>query len=211
MTLIEAVGCELIHNRDRGLREYSPHLRHRVMALIRSHRLNTWDICSWDRESRQSRFRLRRYPRSPCIDVRELVQGMQVTAAVSCRPIALANQERRSDPQGLLDALEGDSTDEDLQHWLDRLEPFHQWVFGCNATYGLRPREPWHAEGIDSQAWISIPGDMKTKTAEHFAPAVPEAWVERLSRAQAAPPIRRAEPSSPRPAPAPWRIHGCCS
>ena len=70
-------------------------------------------------------------------------------------------------------------TDEDLQHWLDRLEPFHQWVFGCIATYGLRPHELWHAEGIDSQGWISIPGDMKTKTGEHFAPAVPDAWVER--------------------------------
>jgi integrase len=70
-------------------------------------------------------------------------------------------------------------TDEDLQHWLDRLEPFHQWVFGCIATYGLRPHELWHAEGIDRHGWISIPGDMKTKTGEHFAPAVPEAWVER--------------------------------
>lgn len=69
--------------------------------------------------------------------------------------------------------------DEDLQHWLDRLEPFHQWVFGCIATYGLRPHELWHAEGIDSEGWISIPGDMKTKTGEHFAPPVPEAWVER--------------------------------
>ena len=70
-------------------------------------------------------------------------------------------------------------SDEDLQHWLDRLEPFHQWVFACIATYGLRPHELWHAEGIDSQGWISIPGDMKTKTGEHFAPAVPEAWVDR--------------------------------
>ena len=72
-------------------------------------------------------------------------------------------------------------TDGDLQHWLDRLEPFHQWVFGCIATYGLRPHELWHAEGIDSQGWISIPGDMKTKTGEHFAPAVPDAWVERYA------------------------------
>ena len=74
--------------------------------------------------------------------------------------------------------------DEDLQHWLDRLEPFHQWVFGCIATYGLRPHELWHAEGIDSQGWISIPGDMKTKTGEHFAPPVPEAWVERYGLRQ---------------------------
>ena len=70
-------------------------------------------------------------------------------------------------------------SDEELQHWLDRLEPFHQWVFACIATYGLRPHELWHAEGIDDQGWISIPGDMKTKTGEHFAPAVPDAWVER--------------------------------
>ena len=70
-------------------------------------------------------------------------------------------------------------SDEDLQHWLDRLDPFHQWVFGCIATYGLRPHELWHAEGIDEQGWISIPADMKTKTGEHFAPAVPAVWVER--------------------------------
>ena len=70
-------------------------------------------------------------------------------------------------------------SDEDLQHWLDRLDPFHQWVFGCIATYGLRPHELWHAEGIDEQGWISIPGDMKTKTGEHFAPAVPAVWVQR--------------------------------
>lgn len=71
-------------------------------------------------------------------------------------------------------------SDEDLQHWLDRLDPFHQWVFGCIATYGLRPHELWHAEGIDEQGWISIPGDMKTKTGEHFAPAVPADWVQRF-------------------------------
>jgi hypothetical protein len=47
-------------------------------------------------------------------------------------------------------------TDEELQHWLDRLEPFHQWVFGCIATYGLRPHELWHAEGIDRQGWITL-------------------------------------------------------
>ena len=70
-------------------------------------------------------------------------------------------------------------SDADLQHWLDRLGPFHQWTFACIATYGLRPHELWHAEGIDEQGWISIPGDMKTKTGEHFAPAVPEAWVQR--------------------------------
>lgn len=70
-------------------------------------------------------------------------------------------------------------SDADLEHWLDRLGPFHQWTFACIATYGLRPHELWHAEGIDDQGWISIPGDMKTKTGEHFAPAVPEAWVER--------------------------------
>jgi hypothetical protein len=50
----------------------------RVMALIRSHRLDTWYIRSRDLVSRQSRFRLRRYPRSPFIYVRELVQGKQV-------------------------------------------------------------------------------------------------------------------------------------
>nr|WP_231597906.1 hypothetical protein [Synechococcus sp. CBW1002] len=75
-------------------------------------------------------------------------------------------------------------SDADLEHWLDRLEPFHQWVFACIAVFGLRPHELWHAEGIDDRGWISIPGDMKTKTSEHFAPAVPEAWLERYQLRQ---------------------------
>ena len=75
-------------------------------------------------------------------------------------------------------------SDEDLQSWLDRLDPFLQWTFATIATYGLRPHELWHAEGIDEKGWISIPGDMKTKTGEHFAPAVPEAWLDRYQLRQ---------------------------
>jgi integrase len=74
--------------------------------------------------------------------------------------------------------------DADLEHWLDRLEPFHQWVFACIAVFGLRPHELWHAEGIDARGGITIPGDMKTKTSEHFAPAVPHAWLERYQLRQ---------------------------
>ncbi|MFM7675368.1 MAG: hypothetical protein ACKO5F_07240 [Synechococcus sp.] len=75
-------------------------------------------------------------------------------------------------------------SDADLEHWLDRLEPFHQWVFACIAVFGLRPHELWHAEGIDERGWITIPGDMKTKTSEHFAQAVPDAWLERYQLRQ---------------------------
>jgi len=263
-----------------------------VMSAFRSQRVDTWDICSRDLVSRHSRFRLRRYARSPFIYVRELAQGKQVRE-FSLGPLEHANAadvekvrdlcleghrsgqwpahcfgkpttqveswsalteacitdiERRIrkegsrvhaindlrlriarfrnpvDPQhllrwcleldpvtsfksfnrrietlsqmqrsGLLDLAAVQErlramrpkgaaekirkassmrvrvipSDDDLQHWLDRLEPFHRWVFGCIATYGLRPHELWHAEGIDGQGWISIPGDMKTKTGEH--------------------------------------------
>ena len=49
-----------------------------VMSAFRSQRVDTWDICSRDLVSRHSRFRLRRYARSPFIYVRELAQGKQV-------------------------------------------------------------------------------------------------------------------------------------
>ncbi len=57
-------------------------------------------------------------------------------------------------------------------------------MFGSIATYGLRPHQLWHAEVIDSQGWISIPGDMKTRADDHFAPPIPEAWVVRYGLRQ---------------------------
>ncbi len=56
-----------------GRGEYSPHLHNVAMGQIRSRRLDTWDCCSRELVARQSRIRLRRYPRSPFVYVRELV------------------------------------------------------------------------------------------------------------------------------------------
>jgi hypothetical protein len=70
--------------------------------------------------------------------------------------------------------------DAELEAWLDQLEPFLQWVFATIATYGLRPHELWHAEGIDEDGWLTIPGDLRTKTARHFAPPAPSGWLSRL-------------------------------
>lgn len=75
-------------------------------------------------------------------------------------------------------------TDEQLQAWLDGLQGMEQWVFALVATYGLRPSEAWHAEGIDASGWITIPGEGLTKTARHYAPPVPAAWVARYQLAQ---------------------------
>ena len=70
-------------------------------------------------------------------------------------------------------------TDQQIEAWLDLLDPFHQWVYGCLATYGLRPHELWHAHCPDWQGWITVPGDLLTKTHTHHAPPVPAAWVDR--------------------------------
>ena len=73
--------------------------------------------------------------------------------------------------------------DAELEAWLDQLEPFLQWVFATIATYGLRPHELWHAEGIDEDGWLTIPGDLRTKTSRHFAPPVPAGWLSRYELA----------------------------
>ncbi|MGB0873623.1 MAG: hypothetical protein ACPGSE_00070 [Synechococcus sp.] len=68
--------------------------------------------------------------------------------------------------------------DDQLQAWLDRRSGHLQWVLAMCATYGLRPHEAWHAEGIDDNGWVVVPGFV-TKTGRHIAPPVPAAWLER--------------------------------
>ena len=70
-------------------------------------------------------------------------------------------------------------TDGALQLWLDGLDGMEQWTLALIATYGLRPSEAWHAEEIDSDGWLIVPGEGLTKTSRHIAPPLPSAWVER--------------------------------
>ena len=70
-------------------------------------------------------------------------------------------------------------SDAALQEFLDEQEGMMQWLLALIATYGLRHSEAWHAEGIDEDGWIVVPGDGKTKTARHIAPPVPSAWLTR--------------------------------
>jgi integrase len=80
-----------------------------------------------------------------------------------------------------------------IETWLDGLDGFNQWVFAALATYGLRPHELWHIEALDERGWVTIPGEMRTKSARaHFAPPVPQRWVERYELPQQWP-GRRAE------------------
>lgn len=75
--------------------------------------------------------------------------------------------------------------DEAIEAWLDRLDPFNQWMFAVLATYGLRPHELWHVQPPDAHGWVTIPGGMRTKSARaHFAPPVPRHWLERYGLAQ---------------------------
>lgn len=70
--------------------------------------------------------------------------------------------------------------DGEIENWLDGLDPFNQWVFAAVAAYGLRPHELWHCQAPDGRGWLTIPGEMQTKSARaHFAPPVPAAWLER--------------------------------
>jgi len=69
--------------------------------------------------------------------------------------------------------------DASLQRWLDQLDGVEQWTLALIATYGLRPSEAWHAEKINEEGWLVIPGEGLTKTCRHIAPPVPSAWVDR--------------------------------
>jgi len=59
------------------------------------------------------------------------------------------------------------------------IQPYMVWALALITTYGLRPSEAWHAEGINEKGWLVIPGDGKTKTARHIAPPVPADWLDR--------------------------------
>lgn len=75
-------------------------------------------------------------------------------------------------------------SDQQMQDWLDQHDGHEQWLLALISTYGLRPSEAWHAEGINDRGWLVIPGDGKTKTRRHIAPPVPSAWVERYRLAE---------------------------
>lgn len=104
------------------------------------------------------------------IDLKDLVLRMR---ALKPKGAARKEQEQRTQK------IKAIPTDEALEAWLDDLDGFKQWTLALIATYGLRPSEAWHAEGIDQQGWITIPGEGITKTERHFAPPQPVRWLER--------------------------------
>jgi len=113
---------------------------------------------------------------------RAKVRGMQVLDLTktlaklkAARPTGAAKkeQERRTDEVKCI------PTDSALQRWLDSLDGMEQWTLALIATYGLRPSEAWHAEEIDADDWLIVPGEGLTKTSRHIAPPLPSAWVER--------------------------------
>lgn len=103
----------------------------------------------------------------------DLTESMARLKALRPTGAAKKEQELRSEE------IKAIPTDEALQQYLDDLEGCSQWALAIIATYGLRPSEAWHVEGIDDDGWITIPGDGKTKTKRHIAPPVPSAWLER--------------------------------
>ena len=98
-----------------------------------------------------------------------------ITELKAMKPTGAAKKENESRTQ----KIKAIPTDEALEAWLDGLDGFEQWTLALIATYGLRPSEAWHAEQIDDQGWITIPGEGLTKTARHYAPPQPAKWLER--------------------------------
>jgi len=76
---------------------------------------------------------------------------------------------------------------EAIEAWLDALlleDPLWAWVFGMVATYGLRPHEVWHIDGLpDANGLITIGVAARhikvTKTGFRAAVPLPAIWVER--------------------------------
>ena len=74
-----------------------------------------------------------------------------------------------------------------IEEWLDQVieeDPLWGWVFAMVATYGLRPHEVWHIDGLpDEHGLITIGVAARhikvTKTGFRAAVPLPAAWVER--------------------------------
>jgi integrase len=73
-----------------------------------------------------------------------------------------------------------------IEEWLDQViaeDPLWGWVFAMIATYGLRPHEVWHIDGLpDADGLITIGVAARhikvTKTGFRAAVPLPPAWVE---------------------------------
>ena len=74
-----------------------------------------------------------------------------------------------------------------IEEWLDQVideDPLWGWVFAMVATYGLRPHEVWHIDGLpDEYGLITIGVAARhikvTKTGFRAAVPLPATWVER--------------------------------
>jgi len=78
-------------------------------------------------------------------------------------------------------------TTEAIEEWLDAVmaeDGLWGWVFGMIATYGLRPHEVWHIDGLpDANGLITVGVAARhikvTKTGFRAAVPLPSSWVER--------------------------------
>ena len=76
---------------------------------------------------------------------------------------------------------------EAIEDWLDRVmeeDPLWGWVFAMIATYGLRPHEVWHIDGLpDDNGLITVGVAARhikvTKTGFRAAVPLPAGWVQR--------------------------------
>jgi hypothetical protein len=90
-----------------------------------------------------------------------------------------------------------------IEEWLDQVieeDPLWGWVFAMVATYGLRPHEVWHIDGLpDEHGLITIGVAARhikvTKTGFRAAVPLPASWVERYQLGGAS--TRTASPLIP--------------
>lgn len=112
------------------------------------------------------------------IATEELSEELKAMVNRKKQALVAAGQSRRRIP-----------TTDAIEQWLDQVmeeDPLWGWVFAMVATYGLRPHEVWHIDGLpDENGLITVGVAARhikvTKTGFRAAVPLPPAWVERYA------------------------------
>ncbi|MFW6732808.1 MAG: hypothetical protein ACODUE_13935 [Synechococcus sp.] len=124
---------------------------------------------------------------------REVVSLLRRAGFAAIAPVALSEELKglvNRKKQALVEAGQSRRripTTAAIEEWLDAVmeeDPLWGWVFAMIATYGLRPHEVWHIDGLpDAHGLITVgvaAHHIKvTKTGFRAAVPLPAAWVER--------------------------------
>ena len=136
------------------------------------------------------------------LDLKKTVQDLRDYRKAKCGGAQAKQHQVKADKVRVL------PEDQAIQDWLDGLDkeyaglPFYRLLFAYCATYGLRPHELWHMEGMTKEGWLIIPGGpkpdadgrcWKTKSkATHECPPIPHAWLDRYKLRENLEPFQQA-------------------